>query len=260
VLVIKGRGLSSGELIAFSEQFGLLDRTLSEDLKSKPTSGRKLGDGLFDVSTVDAFGQVADRNSARTQTTVGSRVWHTDGAYKHRPYRYSMLCAEVLPSWGGSTEYADLRAAYDALDEASRQLVAGRNAEHDFYYWLTDILGFPTPSAEDRAKNPAVVWPLVRTHPGSGRKLLWIETAVSRISSMSVPEGRALARDLLEHATHRSRTYRHLWQVGDLVMWDNRAVLHRGRLFDYSERRELQRATTMGDDESLGVSSDALLA
>ncbi len=260
VLVFPGQSVSQEEHIAFATQFGDLDISLKSTLKKKSGHGRKLAEELFDVSNVDDKGEVAAREDPRTQTNIGARVWHTDGAYKHHPYRYSLLAAETLPSWGGNTEFADLRAAYDALEEQLLELVDGRNAEHDFFYWLSDVLGFPAPSAEEREKNPPVVWPLVRTHPGSGRKLLWVETAVSRISGMSLSEGRALAAELLEHATHPSRVYTHEWQVGDLVMWDNRSVLHRGRQFDFAERRQLQRATTMGNDESLGVSCDALLA
>jgi alpha-ketoglutarate-dependent 2,4-dichlorophenoxyacetate dioxygenase len=256
VLVFKGQSLSQGSLVRFAQQFGELDSSLKDKLPQRGRVGRNVKEEIFDVSNVNASGEVASADDYRVQQLYGSRVWHTDGGYKHRPYRYSMLAAEAIPSWGGATEFADLRAAYDDLEPGLRNLIQDRVAEHDLFYWLNSILGLTEPTAEERANNPAIVWPLVRTHPGSGRKLLWVETAVSRISGMSVAEGRALALELLEAATQRKHVYEHKWEVGDLVMWDNRSVLHRGRRFDVAERRQMQRATTAGTDESLGLSSN----
>lgn len=250
VLVFPGQFPTQGELVAFARRFGELDVQLNADAEGR-LQHRLEEAALFDISNVDLSGEVAARDHMQILNTMGSRVWHSDGAYKKHPYRYSILAAHVIPSWGGETQFADLRAAYDALDERTKAMVEGMVAEHDFYHWLVDRLGLPSPGEAERAKNPPVLWPLVRVHPGSRRKLLWVETAVSRILGLPMAEGRVLALDLLEHATQRERIYTHRWQEGDVVMWDNRAVLHRGRLFDIGERREMRRATTVGDDEAL---------
>ncbi len=258
VLVFPSQSLSQAELVAFARQFGELDIQLNKDASGR-LQQRLEEAALFDISNVDLSGEVAARNHAQVLNTMGSRVWHSDGAYKQHPYRYSILAAHIVPSWGGETQFADLRAAYDALDERTRAMVEPMVAEHDFYHWLVDRLGLPAPSQEERGRNPPVLWPLVRTHPGSGRKLLWVETAVSRILGLTVAEGRVLALDLLEHATQRERVYSHVWQPGEVVMWDNRSVVHRGRQFDLGERREMRRATVVGDDCALSADEVARL-
>jgi alpha-ketoglutarate-dependent 2,4-dichlorophenoxyacetate dioxygenase len=149
----------------------------------------------------------------------------------------------VVPPRGGETEYADLRAAYDALPEDMKEEIAGLEAEH---YALHSrlLLGDTSYSEEQKKAIPPATWPLVRAHPGSGRKVLWVGIHATHVLGMTVPEGRMLLADLLEHATQREFVYRHQWRVGDLVMWDNRAVVHRGRRWDVSQRREMRRATT----------------
>jgi len=157
--------------------------------------------------------------------------------------RYSMLSAVVLPASGGDTEFCDLRAAYDALPEETKEEIRELRSEHYAFHtrlWLGD-----TSYTEAQLQSmPPVQWPLVRTHPGSGRKVLWVGAHQTRIVGWTLAEGRVLLADLLEHATQREFVYRHRWQVGDLVMWDNRCSLHRGRRFDLSQRRELRRTTT----------------
>ena len=161
-----------------------------------------------------------------------------------------MLAAVTAVSWGGQTEYADLRAAYDALDERTKELIADRSAT--FYsHYIRQQLGIED-SEEVLAVYPPVRWPMIRTHPESGRTVLWVDTKVTEISGLSIPEGRALAHDLIEHIAQPERVYSHTWTANDVVMWDNRSVLHRGRRFDMTERREMRRVSTVDDSSSLG--------
>ena len=151
-----------------------------------------------------------------------------------------MLSAVVVPGEGGETEFADLRAAYDALPFPLKKQIENLEAAH--YAWHTRLWLGDTVSEEQKAKFPPVRWPLVRTHP-SGRKVLFVGVHCTHIPGMTLAEGRVLLADLLEHATQREFVYRHVWQPGDLVMWDNRCTIHRGRRFDLSARRELRRVT-----------------
>src|SRR5690606_32011117 len=153
-------------------------------------------------------------------------------------------------SWGGATEYADLRAAYDSLDDRTRELISDRTAT--FYSHFTrQWLGIDDGPPELRT-YPPVRWPMVRTHPTTGRKVIWCDSKVCEISGMSIPEGRALAHELVEHIGQREHVYRHEWRADDVVFWDNRSVLHRGRRFDLSERREMRRVSIVDDSTALG--------
>jgi len=163
---------------------------------------------------------------------------------------YSMLHCVIKPSWGGDTEFADLRDAYDTLDERTRAEIQDLKAEH--YALHTRILLGDEAYTDDQKKEIApAVWPLVDTHPGSGRKVLFVGVHARQILGWPTAESRMYLQDLLEHATQRERVYRHVWQVGDLVIWDNRCTLHRGRRFDIGERRELRRTTINDTPEAM---------
>lgn len=250
VLVFPDQPLSVDEQVAFGQSFGPLDTGLQKKLLGKVQT--RLGnEAVSDISNVSADGGVADRRHKQAMMNVGNQFWHTDSSYEHHPFRYSILAAQCAVSWGGETEFADLRAAWDTLDARTRALLVDKTGvffSHNTRQWL----GIED-SAEDMAAYPPVRWPLVRTHPGSGRKLLWIDSKVREISGLSVPEGRALAHELLEHISQRERVHAHTWSAGDVVMWDNRSVLHRGRRFDMEERREMRRVSTVDDSSSLGV-------
>jgi alpha-ketoglutarate-dependent 2,4-dichlorophenoxyacetate dioxygenase len=250
VLVFPGQPLSKEELIAFGRNFGDIDTTLQKKLLNHIQN--RLGtDEVTDISNLDAEGKVAAADHWQTITTIGNRFWHSDGSYKELPIRYSILNAVTAVGYGGETQYADLRAAYGALDDVTRALIAdkvGRFWSHN----TRDQLKIPDTDAE-RSAFPKSRWPLVRTHPGSGRKLLWCDSKLSEIEGMSIPEGRALAHELIEHIGQRERVYSHKWQAGDLVMCDNRSVLHRGRRFVHSEPREMRRVEVVDDMRSLGV-------
>lgn len=249
VLVFPGQHLTAEQLVAFGNAFGEVDTTLQKKLLNHVQ--KRLGmDTVTDVSNVDAEGNVAGPEHWQTITTVGNRFWHSDGSYKDLPIRYSILNAVTAVGYGGETQYADLRAAYDSLDEVTRALIADKVG----IFWshnTRDWLKIPDTETE-RSAFPKARWPLVRTHPGSGRKVLWCDSKVCAIEGMPVPEGRALAHELVEHIGQREHVYSHKWQPGDLVMYDNRATVHRGRRFIHSERREMRRVETTDDVHSLG--------
>ena len=249
VLIFPGQPIGQDEQVAFARTFGPLDTGLQTKIMNAVQS-RLNNPAVTDISNVDVSGNVADRAHKQAMMNVGNAFWHTDSSYEHHPFRYSILAAQSAVSWGGQTQFADLRAAYDALDERTKTLIADRDAT--FYSHHTrDWLGM-NDSEQDRSAYPPVRWPMVRTHSGSGRRVLWVDNKVKEVSGMSVPEGRALVHELLEHIGQRERVYSHTWAPGDVVMWDNRSVLHRGRRFDLGERREMRRVSTVDDSSSLG--------
>ena len=205
--------------------------------------------------SLDADGNVAGPEHWQTITTVGNRFWPSDGSYKHTPIRYSILNAVTAVEYGGETQYADLRAAYESLDDVTKVLIADKVA----VFWshnTRDQLKI-TDSEEERGAFPKARWPMVRTHPASGRKVLWCDSKVWGIEGMSLPEGRALAHELIEHIGQREHVYSHKWQPGDLIMADNRSTVHRGRRFDHTHRREMRRVETNDDSRSLGYAEQA---
>jgi alpha-ketoglutarate-dependent 2,4-dichlorophenoxyacetate dioxygenase len=254
VLVFRGQALDEDQQIAFARRLGPLDIGLGKIRKGRPH--RFKYDALADISNVDLSGNVAPHDSAKVLNNLANQLWHSDSSFQKPPARYSMLYAVTVPAKGGETEFCDLRAAWDALPEAQKSRIAGLSAEH-FALHSRIMLGNDDYTEEQKALMPPVEWPLVRTHPGSGRKLLWVGVHARRILGMPVPEGRLLLLELLEHATQRPLVFRHTWRNGDLVMWDNRAVLHRGRRFDLSERREMRRSTTEDESESLSIPARA---
>jgi alpha-ketoglutarate-dependent 2,4-dichlorophenoxyacetate dioxygenase len=180
----------------------------------------------------------------RRMYTLGNRLWHTDASFQDPPGRYSMLSAKVLPPAGADTEFADTRAAYDALDAATKTRLEGLRVHHSIAH-SRQILGFEF-SPEESESLKGAIHPLVRTLPRSNRRSLYVASHASRIVDWPVPEGRLLLHDLIEHATQRQFVYRHAWRHGDLVIWDNRATMHRATPFDDMEhRRELHRVTTL---------------
>jgi alpha-ketoglutarate-dependent 2,4-dichlorophenoxyacetate dioxygenase len=253
VLVFPDQPLTQDEQVQFVEQFGPLDSGLQTKIMNKVQT-RMRHNTITDISNVDASGNVAARDAKISIMNTGNQFWHTDSSYDHYPFRYSVLAAVTAVSWGGETEFADLRAAYDSLDPRTKALIADKTANF-FSHTTRQRLGIAD-TEQDMQAYPPVRWPMVRTHPGSGRKVLWCDSKVYEVSGMSVHEGRALAHDLIEHIGQREHVYSHTWSAGDVVMWDNRAMLHRGRRFDFSERREMRRVSTVDDVPSLGYVDD----
>jgi alpha-ketoglutarate-dependent 2,4-dichlorophenoxyacetate dioxygenase len=191
---------------------------------------------------------VRARNDRKRLDSLGNRLWHTDASYMPVPVVLGMLFAVKVPPaspfGAGETEFADMRAAYDDLTDAQKAVVEDLIVEHDVF-WSRGQIGFTELGAGEREKYPPSRQKLVRRHPGSGRKCLYLSAHASHIVGMPVPEGRLLLTDLNEHATQRQYVYSHKWQVGDFVIWDNRDTMHRGRPHDEMQPRDLRRATTL---------------
>jgi alpha-ketoglutarate-dependent 2,4-dichlorophenoxyacetate dioxygenase len=242
VLVFRDQPLSDAEQIAFAQRF---DGELHAKTGSAVLGQNRFGnEALTDISNVDEGGALLQANDRRRMYALGNRLWHTDASFQDPPGRYSMLSARVVPPVAADTEYADMRAAYDALDAETRATVDGLRAHHSIAY-SRQVLGFEF-SAEEQDRLKGAVHPLVGVNPRTRRRALYLASHASRIVDWPVPEGRLLLRDLIEHATRPEFVYRHAWRVGDLVIWDNRATMHRGRPFDDTRhRRELRRVTTL---------------
>lgn len=242
VLVFRDQSFEGGEQLAFAKRF---DGALHAKTGAAVLGKNRLGDeALTDISNVDEGGNLMRAGDRRRAYTLGNRLWHTDASFEDPPGRYSMLLAKVVPPVPADTEFADLRAAYDALDDDTRRTLEGLRAHHSIAY-SRQTLGFEF-SAQEQRKLPGAVHPVVRTNPRTGRRSLYLASHASRIIDWPVPEGRLLLRELVEHATQPQFVYRHAWRVGDLVIWDNLATMHRGRPFDDTRhRRELRRVTTL---------------
>lgn len=240
VLVWRNQPLTQDQQIAFAKALGPLDLGLRK-LKGGPHRFKYAE--LADISNVKADGDVAGREHAKIVGNVANQLWHSDSSFQKPRAKYSMLSSVINPSFGGETEFADLRLAYDALPDWRKKQVEGLEAVH-YALHSRFLLGDTNYTEEQKNSIPAATWPIVQTDPRSGRKILFVGVHACEVKGMTVAEGRMLLLDLLEHATQREFVYRHHWNVGDLVMWDNTATVHRGRWFDFAERRELRRATT----------------
>ena len=239
VLVFRDQELDESQQMDFTRSLGPIDMGL---LKVLQTKSRFKEAGMIDISNVDLESQIRERDDPKLVAMLANQLWHSDSSFKQPAAKYSLLLACVVPEQGGDTEFADMRAAYDALPEDIVAEIEGLVAEHSAFHSRSQLDDAQYTEA-DLAQFPPVQWPLVRVHPGSKRKSLYIGVHAERIIDRPVPEGRLLLAELLEHATQREFVYRHKWRPGDLVIWDNRAVLHRGRRYDLSERRELRRST-----------------
>ena len=241
VLVFRGQPLTEAEQVALARHFGPLDAGLR---KATGAPTRFQHQELIDIGNIALDGEVAQSADQKLIGQLANQLWHADSTFQDLPVKYSMLSAVTVPAEGGETEWCDLRAAYDALPEGLRRLAEGRTGRH-FAFHSRILLGDDKYSEAQLARFPPVERPLVHVHPGSGRKVLFPGAHIDRVSGMSVPEGRLLVAELLEHATQPKFVYRHTWRAGDYVMWDNRATLHRGRRYDLSQRRDLRRTTTL---------------
>jgi alpha-ketoglutarate-dependent 2,4-dichlorophenoxyacetate dioxygenase len=242
ILVFRDQTFSDAEQLAFGER---LDGRLHQGTGRRAFTKSRLGnEAVADISNLDSNGDIMKADDRRRHYTLGNRLWHTDASFVDPPGRYSMLHARVVPPVPADTEYADMRAAYDALPAEMKAQVEGLRAHHSVAY-SRHLLGFEF-SAEEQEKVKGAIHPLVRTIPRSRRRSLYLASHASRIVDWPIPEGRLLLRDLMEHATQPEFVYRHGWRVGDLVIWDNRCTMHRARPFDDTKyRRELRRVTTL---------------
>jgi alpha-ketoglutarate-dependent 2,4-dichlorophenoxyacetate dioxygenase len=245
VLVFRDQPFTDEEQLAFAQR---LDGELHTRTGSRVLTKNRLGnEAVADISNLDPDGGILSSNDRRRMYALGNRLWHTDASFHDPAGRYSMLSAKVVPPVDADTEFADTRAAWDALDPEMQARLEGLQVHHSILH-SRQTLGFEF-SAEEAEALKGAVHPLVRTLPRSGRRALYVASHAARILDWPVPEGRLLLRDLIEHATQRRFVYRHAWRVGDLVIWDNRATMHRATPFDDARhRRELRRVTTLDID------------
>ncbi len=244
VLVFPGQRLTDEQQMAFTRNFGELEDTKGGNV-TKPEQ-KRLPVGMADVSNLDKDGKPLARDDRRRMFNLGNQLWHSDSSFRATPAKYSILSGRVVSTAGGNTEFADMRAAYDALDEATRLEVADLVCEHSLMH-SRGALGFDQLTEEERAMFAPVLQRLVRVHPVSGRKSLYLSSHAGGIVGWPVPEARAFLRDLNEHAVQPRFVYVHRWQQFDLVMWDNRQTMHRVRRFDAGQVRDMRRTTVAGD-------------
>ena len=241
VLVFRrGKPLTTDQQIRFTKSLGELEGLYT---KIQPEQGVRLDNPLLsDISNLAPGDKILPPEDRKRQFSMGNRLWHSDSSYKTIPAKYSALCAHVIPPTGGETEFADMRAAWDMLDAPTKEKIKDLVTEHSRIF-SKGTLGFQFTESEYRDFAP-VRQPLVRTHPRTGRHSLYLSSHAGRIVGWPQPEALMLLRELTEHATQREFVYRHKWQAGDLVMWDNRTTMHRGRAYeDTKYPRDLRRTT-----------------
>jgi alpha-ketoglutarate-dependent 2,4-dichlorophenoxyacetate dioxygenase len=240
VLVFRDQHFTDETQLAFSRNFGELE-TASGDINWGQK--RRLESALVnDISNLDLDHNVLAKDDRRRLFSLGNQLWHSDSSFKEVPAKYSLLSARVIPSAGGNTEFADMRAAYDSLDDDVKAECEPLICEHSQLY-SRGTLGFTDFTPDDIARFKPVSQRLVRTHPSTGRKSLYLASHAGAIVGWPVPEARAFLRDLTEHATQRQFVYAHEWRQWDLVIWDNRATMHRARPFPSRQVRDMHRTT-----------------
>jgi len=243
VLVLHDQKLTDEQQMAFSRNFGPLEDARGGNI-TKPED-RSLQTGMNDVSNLGRDGQPLARESRVRLFNLGNMLWHSDSSFRATPAKYSLLSARVVNPAGGNTEFADMRAAYDTLDGATKAQIEDLLCEHSLMY-SRGSLGMLDYSDEERAMFRPARQRLVRTHPVTCRKSLYLSSHAGGIVGMPMPEARILLKDLTEHATQPKFVYVHRWRVWDLVMWDNRQMMHRVRRYDESQPRDMRRTTVAG--------------
>jgi alpha-ketoglutarate-dependent 2,4-dichlorophenoxyacetate dioxygenase len=245
VLVFPEQELTDAEQIAFTRHFGELERYNTAG-HIRRREDQRLGPGIADFSNLDKSGAIMSATDRVWFFKLADRLWHSDSSFRPIPAKYSLLSGRVIPSWGANTEFADMRAAYDALDDRTKSEIEALVCEHSLVH-SREAIGFTQLTPEEIEAFRPVRQPLVRTHPVSGRKSLFLAAHAGAILGWTVPEARMFLRDLIEHATQREFVYSHVWRPHDLVMWDNRTTMHRARRFDTNEVRDVRRTTLAGD-------------
>ncbi|MDH3738250.1 MAG: TauD/TfdA family dioxygenase, partial [Alphaproteobacteria bacterium] len=259
VLVFPGQALSDDAQMDFSARFGPLETTIQKFRKGVKL---RLGPKFADVSNLGADNEVLPEDSERRLFNSGNRLWHTDSSFRLVPAKCSLLYANSIPPVGGQTEFADLRAAYDALPKTTKARLDGLVAEHSIRESRAKI-GYDQFTQDEIDSLPAAPQVVVRTHAGSGRRTLYLASHAGQIFGMDYDEGRALLGELIAHATQRQFVYTHRWRADDLVMWDDRCTMHRGLAFDDLRYKRDMRRTTVRDVASTceqeGISLDEVV-
>ena len=242
VLVFPGQHLSEEAQVAFSERFGPLERIVMKiHARHNPA--------IIHLSNVKKDGTLWPANSETGLLLKGNNDWHTDSSFKRIPAKGSALTARIVPETGGETAFADMRAAYDALEPAMQDWLADKIAVHSYAYSQGRVGGTPAITEKEWEALPPVEQPVIRTHPATGRRNLYIGRHASHIVGEDERESRRLLERLCEDACRPPRVFVHRWSVGDLVLWDNRCVLHRGLGYPADQPRHMVRTTIAGDSD-----------
>ncbi|MDR3534179.1 MAG: TauD/TfdA family dioxygenase [Rhodopila sp.] len=248
VLVFKGPALTPEQQVVFATRFGELEAHNGVIVSDKP---RRVTPQLVDISNLDENNSLLGQADRRRMFALGNQLWHTDSSFKRTPAKYSLLHAHTVTPEGGETQFVDMRVAWDTLPPKLQAKIEDLWAEHSIFCSRAK-LGFTEFTDAERAATPPVRRAVVRVHPGSGRKTLYLASHASHILGWPVPDGRMLIHELIEHATQPQFVYTHKWAVGDLVIWDNRCTMHRGRPYDEANhRRDMRRATIQDLDPAV---------
>ena len=240
VLVVRDQRIDDDQQMAFGSALGPLEPMPAQvGIEKQRLKHRE----MVDISNIDVDGSLFAANDRRRMFNLGNQLWHTDSSFKATPAKYSMLHAREIPPEGGQTEFADMRAAWDALPEATRKKIENMVCDHSLIFSRA-LLGFDAFTEEEQKTFAPVPQRLVRRHAGSGRRSLYLAAHIGGIHGMPRPDAMMLIRDLTEHATQREFVYRHEWRQYDLVIWDNRCTMHRGRAYDDQRyKRDMRRVT-----------------
>ena len=241
VLVFHDQELTDEQQLAFSQNFGSIENKKGGNIRTEERANPQIND----VSNLDNDNKPFERTDRRRYFNLGNHLWHSDSSFRAVPAKYSLLSARKIPAEGGNTEFADMRAAYDALDDKMKAKVEDLICEHSQIY-SRGKLGFTFNDEELELMKP-VRQSMVRTHPVSGRKSLYLSSHAGTIIGWPVPEARLFLLNLNEFATAERFVYAHQWRVNDLVMWDNRVTMHRARDFDETQARDMRRTTVAGE-------------
>jgi alpha-ketoglutarate-dependent 2,4-dichlorophenoxyacetate dioxygenase len=239
VLVFHDQDIDDTQQVVFSRHFGPLEMATGDIVQG---AERRLAMEINDISNLDRDATVLARDDRRRLFSLGNMLWHSDSSFKATPAKFSALSARIIPGGGGNTEFADMRAAWDALDAEMQADIRNLVTEHSQLY-SRGTLGFADFTEVERAKWQPVPQRLVRRHPRTGRLSLFLSAHAGAIQGMPIPEARMLLRDLTEHATQREFVHAHVWRKHDLVMWDNRVTMHRARRAPPDQVRDLHRTT-----------------
>jgi alpha-ketoglutarate-dependent 2,4-dichlorophenoxyacetate dioxygenase len=253
VLVFRDQRVTDEQQLAFTRQFGKLENYATPGHIKKASESR-LAPGIADFSNLDRTGGIMSDQHRVWFFKLADRLWHSDSSFRPVPAKYSLLSGRVLPSWGANTEFADMRAANDALDARTKADVEDLVCLHSLLF-SREAIGFTEMTAEEKAAFQPVRQPLVRRHPVTGRRSLFLSAHAGAIEGWTIPEARMFLRDLTEFATQPRFVYSHEWRPFDLVVWDNRQTMHRARRFDRNEVRDVRRTTLAGDETLVGLAS-----
>jgi alpha-ketoglutarate-dependent 2,4-dichlorophenoxyacetate dioxygenase len=244
VLVFHDQNITDDQQMEFTKNFGEIENAKGGNITKD--NEYRLKKGMVDVSNLDKEGKPLPRDDRRRMFNLGNRLWHSDSSFRAKPAKYSILSARTVANEGGNTEFADMRNAYDTLDAKTKALAEDLVCEHSLIY-SRGSMGFTELSEEERAMMKPVRQRLVRTHPVTGRKSLYLSSHAGTIVGWQVPESKDFLRDLNEHAAQRENVYIHRWRQYDLVIWDNRQTMHRVRRFDETQPRDMRRTTVAGE-------------